>query len=338
MSIDISKEFYSLSKIKYLLKKELKNINSNLIDLELKKTFLINKPTIIYDINDLSSSNSSQLLEIIPNNGIKKTIGLLKANNINIDRKIDPISKNLNKSLDFIAIDIQRRYSMLNEDYFKTHFDPIYLETYKDNNSRIDKLKERFDVSNVSVTYDKIKYDQVSILPSRKQNLIDNVKDVVPKIISSIAPLSTLDQTFILNKYIKSIDKRLEEITTHILYDYKFVNNDYISKSFISKEEDYKVDLSTSSDSLIKKTLNGHAIISKALEKGLPVLDSMYEEKIDFKIMEIGTFEDVVFKINTVIEQLNNDSKELEIYMDSLLENELNNEKTYMNDPFYGLL
>jgi len=337
MSEAISKEYYSLSKIKYLLKKELRSINSKLIDLELKKLTVINNDANhISSLDDFDKDKEVQILNITPNNGISKSIAIIKTKDINIDRKLNVFSANLDKNLDYMAIDIQKRFNMLNKEYFNLHFSPIYLELYKDSNKKLTNLRKRIDVLDIEVSHEKISYKLINIISSRKQNLVKDINKTVDKVVLSIEPLELLDKHAILNKYLKSIDSRLSSIKSEVLKCYSFKSNEYLTKNTQRKEEVYIPVTNINSDNMISKTLNGHAIITKALKDGETILESMYEEKINFKIMEIGTKEMVIDKINSVIGKIEKDKNDLETYVDTLIQKELEDNKTY--DPFEDLL
>ncbi len=332
---ELSKEFYELSKIRYLLKKELDSMNKNIINLDLKKKLIIEKPTIIEHLNDFKNHLGVQILKTLPHNGIEKSIGIIKNSDSFIDRKLDKISKSLNKNMEYIAIDIQKRYVMKNEKYFETHFNPIYQETFKDPNDKIVNLKSRYDVFDLDVSYDKIKYKIFSLNPSRKQNLSLNFKEIVDTITNSLIYSTEYEKNLILNKHLKSIDFRIEEIKSILLQNNDFENNDYCDITVLNKEEEFELSTHYSSDSLITKTLNGHAIIKHALENNLPILDDMFEEKLNFKILEVGSKEEVFEKINLVINSINDSSVNNNKFLDNLIVKEMESNYT---DPFDNLI
>lgn len=308
---ELSKEYYSLSKIKYLLKKELNSINKALYNLDLKRMILINESNT-YKINDLAEFNDQeniQTLKVKPNNGIQKTIAIIKTNDLFIDRKLDKFSQNLNKNIDYVAIDVQRRYVIKNEEYFKTHFDPIYIEYVKDPNEKLNELKNNSNIFDLELNYNFANYKINVLNSSRKQNLI-NVKDSISLLIESLNGYDSFEKTIILNKNIKSIENRLNEIEEILLKDYKFVDNDYCTKETIDKSECIDINVNYSTDDMINKVLNGDAMIKRAISKGKPILSEMYEEKLEFKIMEIGSKDEVINKINFVINSINEITKE----------------------------
>lgn len=308
---ELSKEYYSLSKIKYLLKKELNSINKALYNLDLKRMILINESNT-YKINDLAEFNDQeniQTLKVKPNNGIQKTIAIIKTNDLFIDRKLDKFSQNLNKNIDYVAIDVQRRYVIKNEEYFKTHFDPIYIEYVKDPNEKLNELKNNSNIFDLELNYNFANYKINVLNSSRKQNLI-NVKDSISLLIESLNGYDSFEKTIILNKNIKSIENRLNEIEEILLKDYKFVDNDYCTKETIDKNECIDINVNYSTDDMINKVLNGDAMIKRAISKGKPILSEMYEEKLEFKIMEIGSKDEVINKINFVINSINEITKE----------------------------
>ena len=139
----------------------------------------------------------------------------------------------------------------------------------------------------------------------------------------------------ILNKHLKSIDFRIEEIKSILLQNNDFENNDYCDITVLNKEEEFELSTHYSSDSLITKTLNGHAIIKHALENNLPILDDMFEEKLNFKILEVGSKEEVFEKINLVINSINDSSVNNNKFLDNLIVKEMESNYT---DPFDNLI
>lgn len=321
---ELSKEYYSLSKIKYLLKKELSFINKSLYNLDLKRMVLINESNTykINELNDFSDNENIQILKVKPNNGIQKTIAIVKLNDLFIDRKLDKFSTNLNKNMNYVAIDVQKRYIIKNEEYFKTHFDPIYIEYIKDPNEKVNEIKNNPNVFNLEVGFDYINYQINMINSSRKQNLI-NVKDTVALLIESINGYDSFEKTIILNKNIKSIENRLFEIENILLKDYTFKENDYCIKETINKVESIELNHSYTSSEMVNKVLNGDAIIKRAIAKGQPILSDMYEEKLEFKIMEIGSKTEIINKINFVINSINEITKENNDDFERNLNNEI---------------
>lgn len=265
-----------------------------------------------YKINDLAEFNDQeniQTLKVKPNNGIQKTIAIIKTNDLFIDRKLDKFSQHLNKNIDYVAIDVQRRYVIKNEEYFKTHFDPIYIEYVKDPNEKLNELKNNSNIFDLELNYNFANYKINVLNSSRKQNLI-NVKDSISLLIESLNGYDSFEKTIILNKNIKSIENRLNEIEEILLKDYKFVDNDYCTKETIDKNECIDINVNYSTDDMINKVLNGDAMIKRAISKGKPILSEMYEEKLEFKIMEIGSKNEVINKINFVINSINEITKE----------------------------
>lgn len=331
---NLYKEFYDLSKLRYLIKKELDNLNKNLINFDFKKKLIIEKNNIINNLKEFNENDSVQIFKTIPINGIEKTIGIIKNTKNSKHNFLKDVSSEIENNTEYIAIDIQRRYTMKNEKYFELHFEPIYQEIVKDPNEKLTNLQSRPDIFDFKIDKNEITYKLFSINPSRKQNLSLNFRERMIILMNELSYDSDSDKNIILNKYLKSIDNRLEFLKNSLIQNFDFKENIYCDMSVTEKKDKLEVSIYETSENLITKVLNGHAIIKNAIQNNIPILEDMYEEKIDFKILEIGSKDDVLNKISKVIEIINNNALENSQMIEEIVENEINNKFT---DPFEGL-
>lgn len=331
---DLYKEFYELSKIRYLIKKEIDNLNKNIINFDFKKKLIIEKNHIINNLKEFKNDEEIQIFKTMPINGIEKTIGIIKNNKEIKDDTLSKITNHLDKSLEYIAVDIQKRFIMKNEKYFELHFNPIYQEAVKDPNEKIMELQIRPEIFDFKINNNEITYKLFSLNPSRKQNLTLNFREQINEIMNKLSYDSDFDKNAILNKYLKSIDCRLDYVKNILLQNFDFKENIYCDMVVNEKKEKLDVSMYETSDTFITKTLNGHVMIKNALDNGLPILEDMYEEKLDFKILEIGSKEHILNKIEKVIGIINDNALENSKMIEEIIENEINNRFT---DPFNGL-
>lgn len=306
MSKSLSQEFYELSKIKNLLKSEINNLNKKMVHFDLKKKLIIEDNAKIENLSDFNDNEKIQIFSNSLLNGIDKNIAIIKLGNgkNKLDKNYKGID-NIDDNIDYVAIDIQHRYKMKNEEYFKTHFSPIYYEKYNEGKSNIEKIKEKPDIINFNIENNKIKYTISSLLPSRKQNLTISFKTEYQRLINSLSKQSDLQKNILLSKYIKSIDNRLKDIEINLKKNSYNIDKQFCDFNYLEKEEEIQIDVSKIFTDT-ERTLNGHAMIKRALKNGEKIVSNMYEEILEFKIIEVGSKENVLNKIETIINSLNN--------------------------------